>query len=177
MSKLTAPRVKKILAPYDQRLEITKEKLSHSQVEIKKALEGKKTLTRDELADQLEENGIQVSGQKLGHILAHSELDGLICSGPKRGKQFTYALFEERVPKYRELTREEALSKLALKYFESHGPAQTRDFAWWSGLSLKDANEAIDLNKSKLDKANLNGKEYGFCRKTMIEGKILRLRV
>ncbi len=133
-----------------------------SQAEIEKALEGKKVLTRPELADQLAKKGMLVHGQRLGHILAYAELNGLICSGPRRGKQFTYALLQDRVPKYRALTREEALAKLALKYFTSHGPAQTRDFAWWSGLSAKDAKEAANSIQSKLTQAKLNGKEYWF---------------
>ena len=30
--------------------------------------------------------------------MMYAELEGLICSGARRGKQFTYALLEERVP-------------------------------------------------------------------------------
>ena len=137
MLELTGPRVKRILAPYDQKLEITKEVLSKSQVVIEKALEGKKNLTRAELADHLEKKMLPARGQRLAHILAYAELNALICSGPRKGKQFTYALLEEIVPKRKKLSREEALAKLALKYFTSHGPAQNRDFAWWSGLSCK----------------------------------------
>ena len=162
MLQLTAPRVKKILAAYNQRLEITMEKLSKTQYEIKKVLEEKSALTRTELGDYLEQKGLHVRGQRLGHILVYAELDGLICSGPRKGKQFTYALLEERVAKYRELSQEEALIKLALKYFRSHGPAQTRDFAWWSGLSAEDANKAINSIDGNLNQTVLNGKTYWF---------------
>jgi len=171
MLQLTAPRVRRILAPYDQMLEITKETLSQSQDEIKNALEGKKFLTRTELADQLEKKDLRVRGQRLGHILMYAELDGLICSGPRRGKQFTYALLEDRVPKYLKLSREESLAKLALKYFTSHGPAQTRDFAWWSGLSAKDAKQAVDAIQSKLNQTILNGKTYWFSQKMWSRGQ------
>ncbi len=174
MLELTAPQVRRILAPYDQRLEITKETLSQSQVEIKKALEGKKALTRSELADQLEKKKMRVLGQRLAHILVYAELNGLICSGPRRGKQFTYALLEERIPKYGELSREEALAKLALKYFTSHGPAQTRDFAWWSGLSTKDANAAVNSIRSKLNQSTLNGKAYWFSEEIQDIGQSLQ---
>jgi hypothetical protein len=162
MQELTAPRVKKILAPYDRKLEITKEVLSQSQSEIKKALEGKKTLTRTELADHLEKKKMPARGQRLAHILYHAELNALICSGPRRGKQFTYSLLEETVPKWRKFSREEALAKLALKYFTSHGPAQIKDFAWWSGLPIKEANEAINSIQTKLARTNLNAKTYWF---------------
>jgi len=170
MLELTGSRVKRILAPYDQKLEITKEVLLKSQVVIEKSLEGKKNLTRAELADHLEKKMLPARGQRLAHILAYAELNALICSGPRKGKQFTYTLLEEIVPKSMKLNREEALAKLALKYFTSHGPAQSRDFAWWSGLSVKDADEGINLIQPKLTQANLNGKTYWFSHETEDEG-------
>ena len=30
--------------------------------------------------------------------MMHAELEAVICSGPRRGKQFTYALLDERAP-------------------------------------------------------------------------------
>ena len=73
-----------------------------------------------------------------------AELDGVICSGARRGKQFTYALLDERVPP-RELTRDEALAELTRRYFTSRGPAQVQDFAWWSGLTMADARAGLAL--------------------------------
>jgi hypothetical protein len=166
MIELTGQRVKRILAPYDKKLKITKEVLSQSQAVIEKALEGKRNLTRAELADRLEKKMLPALGQRLAHILAYAELNALICSGPRKGKQFTYALLEEIVPKQRKLKRDEALAKLSLKYFTSHGPAQNRDFAWWSGLSVKDADEGINLIHPKLTQINLNGKTYWFFPET-----------
>jgi hypothetical protein len=89
-------------------------------------------------------------------------LDGLICSGPRRGKKFTYAVLEERVPYAKKLSREQALAKLALKYFTGHGPAQLKDFSWWSGLSVTDVKEALDLVKPDLEPATFDGKTYWF---------------
>ena len=72
-----------------------------------------------------------------------AELEGIICSGPRRGKQFTYALLSERAPNARPLPREEALAELARRYFESRAPATLRDFSWWSGLTLTDSRAAV----------------------------------
>ena len=162
MQELTSSRVKKILLPYDRKLDINEDIVSKSQAVIAEALKGKNYLTRTELADYLEINKIHALGQRLAHILYYSELNALICSGPRRGKQFTYGLLEEIVPKAKKLNKEEALTKLALKYFSSHGPAQIGDFAWWSGLSAKDANEGLELVKSKLTQTTVNGKNYWF---------------
>ncbi len=162
MLDLTAPRVRKILAPYDKRLEIDAAFLARCKKLVGQALEGRSYLTRAELGQYLGQHGIEARGQRLGHIMAHMELDALVCSGPRRGKQMTYALLEERALKVPVLTREQALARLALKYFASHGPAQLKDFAWWSGLSVKDAVEGLDLAKPELDSESIEGKVYHF---------------
>ena len=90
----------------------------------------------------------------------HAELEGVICSGPRRGKQFTYALLSERAPKSRVLDREAALGELAQRYFASHGPATVRDFAWWSSLTLSEAQQAIDSVSRKLESTTLDGTSY-----------------
>lgn len=70
--------------------------------------------------------------------------------------------------KAKNLSREQALAKLALTYFISHGPAQLKDFSWWSGLSAKDARDALDLTRSELEQATLNGKTYWFSAFTKV---------
>lgn len=158
MLTLTTPGVKKRLAPYDRRLDIDQPFLGKCHQLIRKSLEGGNYLTRGEIGTSLSNGGIEVRGQKLGHIMVHMELDGLVCSGPRRGKHMTYALLEEWVAPAKSVTRGQALVKLALKYFRSHGPAQTRDFEWWSGLSLKDASEAVEAIKESL---NFVEREHG----------------
>lgn len=169
MIELTAPRVKKLLASYDRRLELDEKLLSRCNKIFTKALEGGKNLTRSELADELEKHKIMARTQRLAHILANSELDAILCSGPRRGKQFTYALLDERVPNARQLKRDEALAKLAQKYFRSHGPAQIKDFSWWSGLAMKDSNESVSMIKSELVQEIVNDKTYWMSATTCAE--------
>lgn len=164
MSALSAPRVKAILAPYNRQLHLDNKLFSKSNRLIVKALEGHKHLTRQELKTVLANKGIDTNVQRLAHIIIWAELEGLICSGPRREKQFTYALVEERAPKAKLFSRGHSLAKLALKYFESHGPAQTKDFSWWCGLSVKDAREVIDL-RSNLKQQEVGGKTYWFSSK------------
>jgi hypothetical protein len=75
-------------------------------------------------------------------VVMHLESDAVICSGPRRGRQFTYALVAERAPGGPTLSRDEALAELARRYFHSHGPATVHDFSWWSGLTMRDARTA-----------------------------------
>src|SRR5947207_2505805 len=144
MLALTAPRVKAAMAHYDRKLELDSPVLRRSQKVLTKALTGGKELTRTELAQALTKSGVRADGtQRLAHLVMHAELDGLICSGARRGKQFTYALLEERVAPAKKLSRDEALVELAHRYFTTRGPATPDDFAWWSGLTRTDAKRAV----------------------------------
>jgi hypothetical protein len=90
----------------------------------------------------------------------HAELDGIVSSGPRRDARATYALLDERAPFVRALDREEALAELTRRYFSSHGPAQARDFAWWSGLTLADARRGIALSTAALAHEVMAGTSY-----------------
>jgi len=86
----------------------------------------------------------------MAHLLLYAELDKFICSGITRGRSSTYALFDERVAKQKSVARSEALARLALRYFTSHGPATLSDFNWWSGLNMGDARMALYMVKENL---------------------------
>jgi len=142
MLALTGPRVQTALRSYDRKLELDATLYVRARTLITAALVGGYALTRAELAEVLHAGGIAATGQRLAHLVMHAELEADICSGPRRGAQFTYALLAERAPRARVLSRDEALAALAERYFRSHGPATVRDFAWWSGLTLADARAA-----------------------------------
>jgi hypothetical protein len=154
--------VKSLLKNNNQKLGLDDALFARSNAAIVKALEGHNYLTRQELKATLADIGIMTDVQRLGHIITMAELYGLICSGPRRGKQFTYALLDERVKKLEKPDREQALEKMALIYFTSHGPAQLKDFSWWSGLGSKDARSALDRIKSGLDLVEHEKKTYWF---------------
>jgi hypothetical protein len=140
---LTAPRVHRLNGPNYRKFEIDARTITRSRDAMERALDTGGHLTRDELGAAIRRANIPFDGVRLAHLVMHAELEAAICSGPRRGKQFTYALTERRVPKGRRLTREEALVELTRRYFASHGPATARDFAWWSGLSLADARAGL----------------------------------
>lgn len=146
MLGLTAPRVKAAMAYYDRKLELDDGLFRRSNAAIVRALRDGKHLTRAEIAEVLRRARVDVtSSQRLGHILLRPELDGLICSGARRGKQFTYALLDERAPAAPALSRDEALLELTKRYFATRGPASANDFAWWSGLTVADAKRGAEM--------------------------------
>ena len=153
--QLTAPRINARSASTFRKYELDGQVFKRSTRVFTNALQGGKQLTRTELKAALNRAGIVANDTvRLAHILLRTELDGLICSGPRRGNQFTYALLEERVPVSKGLSGEEALAELTRRYFASHGPATLADFVWWSGLTTNDARRGIaslDRDIEKID--------------------------
>ena len=127
---------------------------------VTEVLAGRGHLTRAQLSDELGDRGIEVGGQMLMILLAHAELDGLICSGRVTGGQHTYALMSERVPAPRRLERSEALAEVALRYFTGHGPATERDLAYWASLSLTDIRAGLQQVTDRLDSFQHDGRTF-----------------
>ncbi|MDQ4079384.1 MAG: winged helix DNA-binding domain-containing protein, partial [Gemmatimonadota bacterium] len=104
---------------------------------------------------------VDASGSfRLPRILMNAELDAVVCSGGRRGKHFTYALLEERVPPARPLDRDETLLELSRRYFTTRGPATPNDFAWWSGLTVADARRGIGMMGDELEREMIDGRAY-----------------
>ena len=163
MLALTAPRILTLSATYFRKLELDKAIFKRSNAVLTKALQGGKQLTRAELTSVLQQNDIASEDLlRFTYLIIYAELDGVICSGARRGKQFTYALLDERVPNAGSLEHDEALAELAKRYFTSHGPATLKDYIWWSGLSPQDAKNGIELIKSKFNHETLDDKTYWF---------------
>ena len=163
MLTLSAPRVHAANAYWYRWLEVDDTVARRSRAVLTKALRDRKQLTRAELGQLLRRARIQItSAQRLACIVMRAELDGVICSGARRGNQFTYALLEERVPRPRTLERDEALHELAKRYFSTRGPATADDFAWWSGLTKADAKRAAQSTGRELEQQVIDGKPYWF---------------
>ena len=107
------------------------------------ALRGGHALTRAEMAEVAAEAGVSTEGQRLPYLLMSAELAAVICSGPRRGRQHTYMLLEERAPGAPDLPRDAALVELAVRFFAGHGPATEKDLAWWASLTLAEVRAAI----------------------------------
>ena len=164
MLALTAPRVNTSNAYYYRQVELDDATLARTNDLLAKALQGGKHLTRTELAAVLEQGGITTKGPlRLSYIMMRAELDGIVCSGPRRGKQFTYALLDERAPQARTLERDEALATLVGRYFTSHGPATVQDFVWWSGLTAADAKAGLAMLAPQITHEVVSGQTYWFA--------------
>ena len=150
MLKLSAKRIKAINVSYAKDLDVS-DKL-HLKVNslLEKILAGNNHQTKQEIESRLNQEGIKTDPRIINRLLMHAEADGVICSGAVKSKKQTYALLEERIPPTKEISKDEALAKLAKVYFQSHSPASLKDFVWWSGLSITEARQAINLIRDKL---------------------------
>jgi hypothetical protein len=160
MLELTAPRVNVVNGTMYRQLELDDALFIRSNKAIAEALVEGQFLTRTELGVVLSRAGIAAEGMRLGYIIHRAELDAIVCSGPRRGKQFTYALLDERAPQAKSLPYDEALAELTKRYFTSHGPAVVADFAWWSGLTKTQARAGLEMAKSGLIRETVGGQTY-----------------
>lgn len=166
MLQLLTPRILARRARRRQQLDLDDATLARSRDLFIQALQGNRLLTRAALLDLLEAAGISTAAQRGYHILSHLALTGLICLGPRAGKQDTFALLQEWCPRAQEMDRDEALAELAERYFTGHGPATLHDFVWWSGLSVADARAGLAMVSTQLERRALDDQTYWMSQAT-----------
>lgn len=148
---LVGAKVRASAARRHQQLGLDAKTLSRSEALLAKALTKAGALTREGARDVLEAGGISTREQRLSHLLIDAELSGLLCSGPHEDGKATWALVEQRVGTERRLPpKEELLARLAMRFFESRGPATLDDFRWWTGLTAGDAKSGLESAKAGL---------------------------
>jgi hypothetical protein len=160
MLALTGPRIHAGNGPRYGRLGLDPATLTRTRTLIARALRASGQLTRAQIAAVLREAGLPIEGVALAHVMMHAELDGVVCSGPRVDRQFTYALLDARAPEASTMGRDGALGELARRYFTSRGPASLRDYTWWSGLTAADARRGIDIAGSSLASDTIEGRTF-----------------
>jgi hypothetical protein len=160
MLQLLTPRVIKRTAGFYRQLGLDSKVFTKSKKIVSAALAGGRQLTRPEIYAILDRAKISSGDQRGLHILVYLAQEGLICFGPRNGKQQAFVLLDEWLAPAKIPDREAALAKLATTYFRSHGPATINDFAWWCGLTLSEVKAAIQLAGSMLIEEKVNGQSY-----------------
>ena len=158
---LTGPRISQQMMSYNRKMGLDASVFRKSRRVIEKTIAANGHATRAELKTALQRAGVDGDGtQRMAHIVMQAELDGVICSGARRGTNSTYALVSERVPNPRRLARDEALGELAVRYFATRSPATVHDFSWWSGLTIGECKRAVDIAGKALVSPTLDEKNY-----------------
>lgn len=171
MLRLTAPRVQQKIATSLRQESLDKTKVKKSNDTLVKLLGNGEALTREELAAGLKLQGIKSSNYGIGYLLLNASQEQLICMGPRRGKQFTHVLLDYWVPSSRRYNPEDPLQELAMRYFNSHGPATMKDFMWWAGITAKEAKRALEAVKEKLQEVAIEGESFWLSAQQSVPGK------
>jgi hypothetical protein len=170
MVKLSAARVIQAAATRLRRLELDEETFDRSRAVITGALREKQPMTRKAIYEAMNAAGISTTGERGYHIIWYHAHEGLIGLGPREGKQPTIVLLDDWLPPARELSRDEALHELARRYFTSHGPANLKDFTWWSGLAPAEARAGLEAVRSQLENETIDGEPYWFAPNQPAQG-------
>jgi hypothetical protein len=158
---LTGGRVHQVSGTMYRRLGLGDGEFRRAEAAMRVALQGGRALTREELGVAVAPTGIDLADNLvITHLAMHAELEAVICNGPRRGRQATYMLVDERVPAAARRAPADALRELTIRYFTSHGPALAHDMAWWSGLTVGSVREGIALAGPVLEGRTVDGKEY-----------------
>ena len=75
-------------------------------------------------------------------IVRPAVVEGLVCYGPDEGNEITYVRTDQWLPIQKSVSPEMAQQFLLRAYLRAYGPATARDFAHWSGISMKEVTEA-----------------------------------
>src|SRR6478672_881752 len=136
------------------------ERMVATQRRVVEALTGGVALSRPAAIALLEGNGVDPSGQRAYHLVGRFCQEGLLCQGPAEGRQPTFVLIDEWVPRSWAPDREEAMAALATRYVASHGPVTERDLAGWCNQNLTFAREAVALAGDAVTTETIGGQAY-----------------
>ncbi|QIF02639.1 winged helix DNA-binding domain-containing protein [Roseimicrobium sp. ORNL1] len=160
MLKLMTPRIVAGSAGRHRQLELDEATFKRSEKLLVRALKGGQVSTRGDLFAMLERNRVDPSGQRGIHILSKLAMQGVLCFGPREGKQPTFVLLDDWVPESRALEHDEAIAEIARRYFMSHGPATVTDFVGWTGLKVTEGRQGLEAVSGELHKDVIKGVEY-----------------
>jgi hypothetical protein len=154
---LSSEKILRSSAPLFKRFELDARTLNKATKVMAKALAGRQ-LAREDLRAVLEQSGISTHGDlRYSYLLVYAEMECAICSGGREGKQFTYALFDDRAPNARTMSREDSIAELAYRYFMTRGPATVQDFAKWSWLTLTECRRGLAAVENRLHAHEVDG--------------------
>lgn len=148
-------------------------------------------LTRPEIAERVSRSlGVQkqdvhgggwgsrgkVAAVPIGHltfpivdVLHLAGARGVVCYGPYRDNEPTFVRADAWIPRWKDLSREEAEGMLLRKYLQAFGPATTADFALWAGLSLTEAREIWAREQADFATVKVEGWEATALRRDLDE--------
>jgi len=94
---------------------------------------------------------------------------GVICYGDYQDNEPTFVRADAWIPKWKDLTQEDAEGKLLRKYLQAYGPATEADYAIWCGISQTEAREIWSREAASLTTVIVEGRSATILRKDLDE--------
>lgn len=160
MAELSRPRLAPVYESYCRMSGADMALVCRTVPHLEKILRDGKHLTKEEINVSFANAGITLDDIHLRAVISSAEVEGMICNGRLRGNKQTFTLLSEWVTPRAAISEEEALERLAGRYFTSHGPATLADFVWWSGLTMTQSRKAVEMIKHDFISEKLNGREF-----------------
>ncbi len=109
-------------------------------------------------------------------------LEGAVCYGPNQGQDVIFVRADHWLPAQKPIGELEALTTLIRRYLRAYGPADSRDFSFWSGLQASDVqpvwasleNEFLAVRTSGKRSFVLSEDSKSF-EKSKLRGPVVRL--
>jgi len=158
--QVTARRVHQANAFLYRRLDLDRARLEGFVELARGLLAGGNSLTRKEIRSALPAGWVGDRSIQMAYLLMYAELEGVVCSGPRRGNQFTYALLDERAAPAPPLSDEQALAIFVGRYLRTRGPATVADLTTWSGLTVSHVKRALTLLGDEVTTVESDGRAY-----------------
>jgi uncharacterized protein YcaQ len=114
-------------------------------------------LTRSEIAERIEAAGVELTTQTRLHLMMVAVTSGIAILGPDRGRSACLVRREDWLGEPPTVDRDAALAELARRYLRAFGPATDRDFAYWSGLGLREVRSGLAAIAAELDENRVDG--------------------
>lgn len=109
-------------------------------------------------------NNRKLAAVSVGHLtypvvdLLHlAAARGVICYGPRRGNEPTFVRADAWIPRWKDVSPEQAEGLLLRRYLQAFGPATAADFALWTGITLTEAREIWAREQTKFAAVNVEG--------------------
>jgi hypothetical protein len=82
---------------------------------------------------------------------------GVVCYGPSRGNEPTFVRADAYLPRWKDVSRDEAEEILLRRYLQAFGPATATDFSMWTGITLREAGEIWARQQSGFAPVRVDG--------------------
>ena len=94
---------------------------------------------------------------------------GVVCYGPPRGNEPTFVRADAYIPRWKDLSREQAEDLLLRRYLKAFGPATAADFSLWTGMTIMEAREVWARQQSRLTSVRVEGWKAEILREDLEE--------